>query len=117
MGHVVDMADQRLYHLDILVLALSRILENNGTVCFPRNNLRQFVGFKCAVHNMTGIIRNLLQKGDITVDDRKECVKAINLTIEKMDSEMSYSDMKYIQDMFIEIECFYRPGVLSHRSF
>lgn len=115
----VDMTDPGLYYLNILAGGLQRASENiNFNDNEPsRDTLRQFVRFKFAIQYMIEIVKNLSQRGDITPGDRRECVKAINLTIEKMNSGMEDPDVRYIQDISNKIEFGYRPGELSRRLF
>ena len=113
----IDMTDQGLYYLNILVGGLQMA---SGNIPFNDNEhsadtLRQFVRFKFAIQYMIEIVKNLSQVSNITPDDRKECVKAINLTIEKINSKMKDSDVRYIQDISNKIEFGYIPGVLSRR--
>lgn len=119
MGDVDMASDQRLYHLNILAGALQMASEN---IPFNDNNpsadtLRQFVRFKFAIQYMIEIVKNLSQRDNITANDRKECVKAISLTIEKMNlSSMKDSDVRYIQNISNTVEFGYRANVLSRNS-
>lgn len=111
-----DITDPGLYYLNILVAGLQMVSEG---IPFNDNEpsadtLRQFARFKFAIQYMIEIVKNLSQKSNITPDDRRECVKAINLTIEKINSKMEDPDVRYIQDISNKIAFGYRPGVLSH---
>ncbi len=114
----VDMADQRLYHLNILAGALQMI---SGNISFndsehSKDARRQFIRFKFAIQYMIEIVKNLSQESNITADDRKECVKAINLIIEKMNlHSMKDLDVRYIQNISNIVQLWYTPGVLSSR--
>ena len=114
----VEMDDQESCFFNLLIMHLLSVA---GSVSIrnedPENVRVKFILFKYAIQYMIGLVENLSQRKDITKDDRKKCVEAINLTIENINfHSIIASDVSYIQDIYERIVLYYKPGVLSQKE-